>query len=83
MSVLTKRNKLEEFAELVGQHTDEVVVEQQFPQVHHLPELGRQTPQLVGGEIEVHEVLQATDVLGHALQVVVVDVQAGQVLQLP
>lgn len=61
-STLTQGLKLEEPAQLIGEHPQVVVVEEQLAQVDHVAQLGRQVAQFVGGEIEVHEVLHLGDV---------------------
>ena len=43
--------QLEELAQLIGQSSQVVVVEHQFPQIAELPNLGGQGPQLVVGQV--------------------------------
>ena len=75
--------QLEQLAHLIGQDTEEVVVEQEFPQQDKITDLTGQGSQLVGREVQVLEAGEAIDLRRQLGQVVVVQVEAGEVGHLP
>ena len=42
--ILTNIDELKQLAQLKGQHPQHVIIEQQFPEVRHVPNLWRQRP---------------------------------------
>lgn len=73
----------EQLPQLVGQHPQHVVIEQQFSEVGHVPELSWEAPQLVAREIKTLETREQGNVWGNPLEVVFVEVECGEVSEGP
>lgn len=54
-----------------------------LPQMNQFAQFGRQTSQLVVGQIQRTQINQLPDVAGQPQQIVVVQIQCGEMIELP